>query len=186
MATKTGVLLPAVVLLVVAVIVVPDLGTKIGDTVEGVVGDLTGGVELVGAGDTQFMVAASAASQVHRCTPQQSLSQEACDNLKFVIFDARRMRSSLATSRPRGRPVSRECSRRTQRQNQATARSSASGASSGSTAGSVMSSRSQAHARVEQARRRWKYRSGRMLAREEPWRPSTVRVASGTGMVSLW
>ena len=107
MATKTGVLLPAVVLLVVAVIVVPDLGTKIGDTVEGVVGDLTGGVELVGEGDTQFVVAASAASQVHRCTPQQSLSQEACDNLKFVIFDARRMpfiTRNISTAWQAGKP----------------------------------------------------------------------------------
>ncbi|MDX8053487.1 NucA/NucB deoxyribonuclease domain-containing protein [Lentzea sp. BCCO 10_0798] len=87
MAKKAGVLLPAVVLVAAAALVVPDLGAQIGDAVSG----FFGGVELVGEGDKQFMVAASSSSQVRRCTPEQSLTQEACDNLKFVIFDARKM-----------------------------------------------------------------------------------------------
>ncbi|PWK83222.1 deoxyribonuclease NucA/NucB [Lentzea atacamensis] len=87
MASKTGVLLPAVVLAAAAVLVVPELGTRIGDTVSGWIG----GVELVGEGETQFMVAASASSQVSRCTPQKSLEEKACEDLKFVILDAAKM-----------------------------------------------------------------------------------------------
>jgi hypothetical protein len=37
------------------------------------------------------MVAKSASSDVHKCTPQQGLADEQCDDLKFVIFDAARM-----------------------------------------------------------------------------------------------
>lgn len=83
---KTRVLLAVVAVAAVAV-VVPEVGTKIGDEFK----KLIGGVELVGDGETQFMVAASAASQVHKCTPDRSLSQQACDDLKFMIFDARKM-----------------------------------------------------------------------------------------------
>lgn len=103
MASKTGVVLPVIVLVAAAAIVVPELGAKIGDTVS----NWFGGVELVGEGETQFMVAASAASQVHKCTPDRSLSQQACDDLKFMIFDARKMpyiTRNISTAWKSGKP----------------------------------------------------------------------------------
>jgi hypothetical protein len=99
---KTGVLL-SVVVVAGAAIAVPELGTRIGDAIS----DLVGGVELVGEGETQFMVAASSSSHVHKCTPQQSLSQQACDELKFVIFDAARMpfiTRNISTAWKAGKP----------------------------------------------------------------------------------
>ncbi len=36
-------------------------------------------------------LSADTASQVHKCTPQKSLEDKACDDLKFVILDAARM-----------------------------------------------------------------------------------------------
>jgi hypothetical protein len=99
--SKGGVLLPVIVLADFA----SDIASDIGDGIAGVFDG--GGVELVGDGETQFMVAASASSQVRRCTPEQSLSQEACDKLKFVIFDARRMpfiTRNISTAWKAGKP----------------------------------------------------------------------------------
>ncbi|MFT7841121.1 NucA/NucB deoxyribonuclease domain-containing protein [Saccharothrix sp. BKS2] len=64
---------------------------QIEGVVDGVLGTVTGGVELVGEGDVSFMVAASASSQVHKCTPWQSLADGACEDLKFIILDAAKM-----------------------------------------------------------------------------------------------
>jgi hypothetical protein len=88
MATRTrGELLPFVIVVVVAVVAVPQLRNQ----VLSLFGGATGGTELVGTGASQFMVASSAASEVHKCTPEQELADGQCDNLKFVIMDAARM-----------------------------------------------------------------------------------------------
>lgn len=105
MATKTkgGLLLPVLIVAVVAVVAVPGLRDK----ALGLFGGLTGGTELVGTGETQFMVASSAASQVHKCTPQQGLADQQCDDLKFVIFDAARMpfiTRNISTAWTAGKP----------------------------------------------------------------------------------
>ncbi|MPZ79775.1 MAG: hypothetical protein GEV28_04995 [Actinophytocola sp.] len=87
-ATKTksgGLLLVAVA--VVAFVAIPELRAKITNLFSSV----TGGTELVGEGATQFMVAASAASEVHKCTPPKGLADQECDDLKFVIIDAAKM-----------------------------------------------------------------------------------------------
>ncbi|WP_433268228.1 NucA/NucB deoxyribonuclease domain-containing protein [Actinosynnema sp. CS-041913] len=88
MATKstTGLLLP-LVLVAAGVIFWPQIQDNVGELLDGV----TGGMEILGEGETRFMVSASAAGQVKKCTPQQSLTEQACDDLKFVIFDAARM-----------------------------------------------------------------------------------------------
>lgn len=88
MATKsgTGLLLP-LVLVAAGVVFWPQIQEQAG----GLLGGVAGGVELVGEGETRFMVAASAAEKVNKCTPQQSLADQACDELKFVILDAARM-----------------------------------------------------------------------------------------------
>ncbi|MBW4715674.1 hypothetical protein KZQ38_00760 [Saccharothrix sp. SC076] len=88
MATKsgTGLLLP-LVLVAAGVVFWPRIQAGIGNSLDGA----TGGVELVGEGETRFMVAASAAGQVKKCTPRQSLAEQACDDLKFITFDAARM-----------------------------------------------------------------------------------------------
>jgi len=100
--SKSGLLLPVVVV-VAAIVFVPQLRDEVGDAL----GGLTGGTELIGEGETQFMVASSASSQVHRCNPQQSLSEQACDDLKFVIFDAARMpfiTRNISTAWQAGKP----------------------------------------------------------------------------------
>jgi len=84
--TKGGLLLPVVVVAIV-VVAVPQLRDKALDRFS----RLTGGIELVGEGETQFMVAASAASKVHKCIPRQSLADRQCGDLKFVVIDAARM-----------------------------------------------------------------------------------------------
>jgi hypothetical protein len=76
-----------VIVVVVAVVAVPQLRNQ----VLSLFGGATGGTELVGTGTSQFMVASSAASEVHKCTPEQELADGQCDNLKFVIMDAARM-----------------------------------------------------------------------------------------------
>ena len=84
-------------------VTVPEVGTRIGDELS----NLLDGVELVGEGETQFMVAASASGQLHKCTPQQSLTQQACDELKFMIFDARKMpyiTRNISTAWKAGKP----------------------------------------------------------------------------------
>ena len=104
MATKSkGGLLSVIVLAAAAVIFVPGPGEQVSDLIE----DVTGGVELVGEGETQFMVASSASTQVDKCTPQRSLSEQACDDLKFVIFDAARMpfiTRNISTAWKAGKP----------------------------------------------------------------------------------
>lgn len=88
MATKSGVgLLPIVLVAAGVVVFWPELQEKFGD----VVGGVTGGVELVGEGENRFMVAASASSRVDQCTPQKSLAEGACEDLKFIVFDASKM-----------------------------------------------------------------------------------------------
>jgi hypothetical protein len=88
MASKTSSgLLPIVIVVAVVAVVVPQLRDKAMDTF----GGLAGGTELVGEGEAQFMVARSASSEVHKCTPRQELADEQCDDLKFVIIDAARM-----------------------------------------------------------------------------------------------
>lgn len=88
MATKsrTGLLLP-LVLVAAGVVFWP----HIKETAGGIVNSVGGGVELVGDGEARFMVASSASSQVNRCTPQKSLTDGACEDLKFIIFDAAKM-----------------------------------------------------------------------------------------------
>lgn len=56
---------------------------------------------------TQFVVAASAAADVHKCTPQQELADGRCDDLKFVIIVAARMpfiARNIFTSWEAGKP----------------------------------------------------------------------------------
>lgn len=68
MATKTtGGRLLLVAAAVIVVVAVPEVR----NTVTDVFGNMSRGTELVGEGETQFMVAASAASEVDKCTPQQ-------------------------------------------------------------------------------------------------------------------
>jgi hypothetical protein len=69
---------------------------------------VTGRTELVGSGDIQFLVAASAATEVHKCTPQRELADEQCDELRFMIIDAARM-PFIATSPWPGRPANLVC-----------------------------------------------------------------------------
>jgi hypothetical protein len=103
-ATKTkggGLLLVAAA--VVVVVAVPEVR----NTVTDLFGSVTGGTELVGEGETQFMVAASAASEVDKCTPQQGLADQQCDALKFVIIDAARMpfiARNISTAWETGKP----------------------------------------------------------------------------------
>ncbi|MGM1064082.1 NucA/NucB deoxyribonuclease domain-containing protein [Saccharothrix sp. Mg75] len=85
-----GAVLPLVVLAAAAFVVAPEaVESGLGWLAE--VNPLAGGVELVGEGDVQFMVAASASAQVDKCTPKQSLAAQACDDLKFVVLDAAKM-----------------------------------------------------------------------------------------------
>jgi hypothetical protein len=105
MATKTkgGVLLPLIVVAAVAVVAVPQLRNEALDVYH----RLTGGTELVGDGESQFMVASSASSEVHKCTPQQELADAQCDGLKFVILDAAKMpfiTRNISTAWTAGKP----------------------------------------------------------------------------------
>ncbi|MBP2334018.1 hypothetical protein JOF41_000196 [Saccharothrix coeruleofusca] len=88
MATKsgTGFLLP-LALVAAGVFFWP----QIEDGASDILGGATGGVELIGEGEHSFLVAASASSQVHRCTPRQSLADGACEELKFIVLDAAKM-----------------------------------------------------------------------------------------------
>ena len=100
--TKGGLLL-AVIVVLVAVVAIP----RLKDQVLGLFGRAPGGTELVGYGATQFMVAASAATEVHKCAPQQELADEECDDLKFVIIDADRMpfiARNISTAWDAGKP----------------------------------------------------------------------------------
>lgn len=102
--TKSGLLLPVVVVLAVVVVAVPQARDK----VLSLFGAVTGGTELVGDGETQFMVASSASAQVHRCAPQQELADGQCDDLKFVIIDAARMpfiARNISTAWQAGKPA---------------------------------------------------------------------------------
>jgi hypothetical protein len=68
---------------------------------------VTGGTELAGEGDTQFMIASSAAAHVHKCTPQRGLADEQCDDFKFVIMDAAKMpyiTRNISTAWQAGKP----------------------------------------------------------------------------------
>lgn len=103
-ATKTrgGVLLPVVVVTIAAIVFVPQVRDKAGE----LLGTVVGGTELVGEGATQFMVASSAAEEVHRCTPTQVVDQQ-CDDVKFIIIDATRMpfiARNISTAWERGKP----------------------------------------------------------------------------------
>lgn len=96
-------MLPVIVVAAVTVAVVPQTSEFASE----LFGGLTGGTELIGDGETQFMVAASAASEVHKCTPQQSLAAEQCDDLRFVIIDAARMpfiARNISTAWTAGKP----------------------------------------------------------------------------------
>lgn len=84
--TKSG-LLPLTLLVAVVVVAVPQAR----DEVLGWIDGAAGGTELVGEGETQFLVAASAAAEVHKCAPAQGLADEQCDDLKFVVIDAAKM-----------------------------------------------------------------------------------------------
>jgi hypothetical protein len=100
--TKSGGLL-LVAIAVVAVVAIPELRAKVAD----LFGDVTGGTELVGEGEVQFMVASSAASDVRKCAPQQGLTDQQCDDLKFVIIDAAKMpfvARNISTAWESGRP----------------------------------------------------------------------------------
>ncbi|WP_175482767.1 NucA/NucB deoxyribonuclease domain-containing protein [Actinokineospora iranica] len=104
MATKTrsGALLFAAIA-VVTVVAIPELRVKVTDLVEGI----TGGTELVGEVETQFMVAASAASQVRKCVSQRNTLDQDCDDLKFVMIDAQRMpfiARNISTAWKAGKP----------------------------------------------------------------------------------
>lgn len=101
--TKGGSLLFVLIVAVAAIAAVPQLRDKALDLLGGV----TGGTDLVGEGDTQFMVAASAASEVHKCAPQQELADEQCEDLKFVVIDAERMpfiARNISTAWEAGKP----------------------------------------------------------------------------------
>jgi hypothetical protein len=92
-----------VIVLAVAVIAVPELREK----ALRLFGDPTTGTELIGDGDTKFLVAASAASELHRCTPQQALAEGRCDDLKFIKIDAARMpfiARNISTAWEAGKP----------------------------------------------------------------------------------
>jgi hypothetical protein len=84
--SKGGLLLP-LVLVAAGVVFWPQIQEQAGGIFQGA----AGGVELVGEGEVRFMVASSASSRVNRCTPQKSLTDGACEDLKFVIFDAAKM-----------------------------------------------------------------------------------------------
>ncbi len=101
--TKGSLLLPTIVLVAAAMVVVPPLREQTLGLLDG----LTGGTELVGTGETRFMVASSASSEVAACTPYQGLVDEQCDDLKFVIFDAARMpfiTRNISTAWEAGKP----------------------------------------------------------------------------------
>jgi hypothetical protein len=104
-ATKTrgGLLLPLIIVAAVVVVAVPQLRNQALDIYH----RLTGGTELVGEGDNQFMVAASASSDVRKCMPQQELADSQCDDLKFIIFDAAKMpfiTRNISTAWQSGKP----------------------------------------------------------------------------------
>ena len=84
--SRSGLLLP-LVLVAAGVVFWPQIQEQAGD----LLGSVSGGVELVGEGDERFMVAESASSQVHRCAPRQSLTDGACEDLKFIVLDAAKM-----------------------------------------------------------------------------------------------
>jgi hypothetical protein len=100
--TKSGGLLVAA-LAVVAVVAIPELRASVTDLFDSV----TGGTELIGEGDIQFMVASSASSEVHKCTPERELADEQCDDLKFVVMDAAKMpfvTRNISTAWQAGKP----------------------------------------------------------------------------------
>lgn len=84
--TKSG-LLPLALLAAVVLVAVPEARDELLGWIEGP----TGGTELVGEGETQFLVAASAGADVYKCTPAQGLADQQCDDLKFVVIDAAKM-----------------------------------------------------------------------------------------------
>ncbi|PXY37237.1 NucA/NucB deoxyribonuclease domain-containing protein [Prauserella flavalba] len=101
--TKSGLLLPVILVAAVVAAAIPEVRND----VLGLFNSFTGGTELVGDGETQFMVAASAASDVRKCAPQQELADEQCDDLKFVIIDAARMpfiARNISTAWAAGKP----------------------------------------------------------------------------------
>lgn len=83
--TKGG-LLP-IALLALVVLAAPEVRDEVLGSFDGA----TGGTELVGDGETQFLVAASSAAEVHKCTPARGLADQQCDDLKFVVIDAAKM-----------------------------------------------------------------------------------------------
>jgi hypothetical protein len=89
----TGFLMP-VVMVVAVVAAVPGLRDK----AVHLFGDVAGGTELIGDDATQFMVARSAASDVHKCMPHQIVSGGGCGELKFVTIDAARMPRAIVTT----------------------------------------------------------------------------------------
>ncbi len=100
---KSGLVLPVVIVAVVAAVALPEVRDRALDLFNG----FTGGTELVGDGETQFMVAASAASDMHKCEPERQLADQRCDDLKFVIIDATRMpfiARNISTAREAGKP----------------------------------------------------------------------------------
>jgi hypothetical protein len=101
--TRGGLLLPVVIVAVVAAVTVPGLRDDVVDMFAGT----TGGTLVVGDGDTRFMVAASASTDVHKCSADQGLAEGQCDDLKFVIFDAARMpfiTRNISTAWAAGKP----------------------------------------------------------------------------------
>lgn len=49
------------------------------------------GVEVIGTGDTQVMVAGSTKSRTQNCTPEQMVNQKKCDGLNVLLVNARKM-----------------------------------------------------------------------------------------------
>lgn len=50
-----------------------------------------GGVEIIGTGDAQIMVAGSAKSNTKNCTAEQMVNQKQCDDLSVLLVNARKM-----------------------------------------------------------------------------------------------
>jgi hypothetical protein len=101
--TKGGTLLMVLLVAVGIAYLVPAMRGKVFTTF----GSTTSGTETIGQGDSTFMVAKSAASDVNKCTPQQALTEQKCGNLTFVIIDAAGMpfiTRNISTAWEAGKP----------------------------------------------------------------------------------
>ncbi|CRK59149.1 hypothetical protein [Alloactinosynnema sp. L-07] len=88
MATKTGIgLLPVVLILVAAVVFVDPVRELAGDLL-GIEG---GGTTLLGEEESQVMVAGDAESAARLCTTVEMIADRRCGDVRVVVFDAARI-----------------------------------------------------------------------------------------------